>query len=194
MNRWIPVAVIVAAGVAGIATLMPPTSPPNTSPPPSTTSPPSQKDSAAVTSPAATNVSTAMDWPAAQAAYLAENAAKAGWQASASGLQYTVLKAGDGKGPRPAPGSEVTVHYEGRLIDGQVFDSSYARNEPATFPLSGVIRGWQEGVPLMRVGEVWEFAIPAALGYGSRGAGPIPPASALIFKIELLDAATPAAE
>jgi FKBP-type peptidyl-prolyl cis-trans isomerase len=186
MNRWIPVAAIVVAGVAGIATLIPPAPPA-----------PSEKDPAAVTPPAApatADASSAQDWPAAQAAYLAANVARPGWQASASGLQYTVLQSGDGKSPRPAPGSEVTVHYEGRLIDGQVFDSSYARNEPATFPLSGVIRGWQEGVPLMRVGEVWEFAIPAALGYGSRGAGPIPPGSALIFKIELLDAATPAAE
>lgn len=133
-----------------------------------------------------------MDWPTQQAAYLVDNLAKPGWQATASGLQYTVLAAGDGTKPRPAPGSEVTVHYEGRLTTGQVFDSSYRRGEPATFPLNGVIPGWQEGVPMMRVGETWEFAIPAELAYGARGAGPIPGGSTLIFKIELLDAKTPA--
>ena len=93
---------------------------------------------------------------------------------------------------KPAQGSEVTVHYEGTLIDGTVFDSSYARNEPATFPLSNVIRGWQEGVPMMKVGEVWNFAIPPGLGYGARNVGPIPANSVLLFKIELLKAPTPA--
>lgn len=133
-----------------------------------------------------------MDWPTQQATYLADNIKKPGWQATASGIQYTVLKAGDGTGPKPAPGSEVTVHYEGRLIDGRVFDSSYARNEPMTFPLSGVILGWQEGVPLMRVGETYEFLIPANLAYGDRSVSIIPGGSALIFKIELLAAKTPA--
>lgn len=134
----------------------------------------------------------APDWVATQQSFLTENAKKSGWKATQSGLQYTVLKPGDGKTPKPAVGSEVTVHYEGRLIDGRVFDSSYQRNEPATFPLSGVIMGWQEGVPLMRVGEVWEFAIPAALAYGDRDLGVIPPQSTLLFKIELLSAKTPA--
>jgi FKBP-type peptidyl-prolyl cis-trans isomerase len=132
------------------------------------------------------------DWASKQASFLVDNGKKAGWKTTPSGLQYTVLKPGDAKKPKPAPGSEVTVHYEGRLIDGKVFDSSYARNEPATFPLSGVIYGWQEGVPLMRVGEVFEFAIPAALGYGDRDLGDIPPNSALLFKVELLVARTPA--
>ena len=133
-----------------------------------------------------------MDWPAQQAAFLAENIKKPGWQATPSGIQYVVLKASDGTKPKPAPGSEVTVHYEGRLVNGEVFDSSYARNETISFPLDGVIQGWQEGVPMMRVGEVWEFAIPANLGYGSRGTGPIPGGSVLIFKIELFEAKTPA--
>jgi len=134
-----------------------------------------------------------MDWPTRQAAFLAENAAKPGWQSTASGIQYIVLQPAATPGPKPAPGSEVKVHYEGRLIDGKVFDSSYARGEPISFPLTGVIPGWQEGVPLMRVGETWEFAIPANLAYGERGAaGVIPPGSALIFKIELLEAKTPA--
>jgi FKBP-type peptidyl-prolyl cis-trans isomerase len=133
-----------------------------------------------------------MTWIEAQAAYMAENIKKPGWQATASGIQYIALKSGDGTTPKPAPGSEVKVHYEGKLIDGKVFDSSYARNEPISFPLNGVIRGWQEGVPLMRVGETWEFLIPAELAYGDGGVGPIPGGSALIFKIELLEAKTPA--
>lgn len=133
-----------------------------------------------------------VDWRTSQAEFLVENIKKPGWQATASGIQYTVLKAGDGKGAKPAPGSEVTVHYEGRLTNGEVFDSSYARNEPMTFPLNGVIIGWQEGVPLMRVGETFDFAIPANLAYGERGVGPIPGGSTLLFKIELLEAKTPA--
>lgn len=132
------------------------------------------------------------DWAAAQQAFLTDNAKKPGWKSTPSGLQYTVLKPGDGKTPKPAPGSEVTVHYEGKLINGEVFDSSYARNEPATFPLDGVIMGWQEGVPLMRVGEVFEFAIPAQLGYGQRALPSIPAGSVLIFKVQLLEAHTPA--
>ena len=133
-----------------------------------------------------------MDWPSQQAAFMAENIKKPGWQATPSGIQYIVLKAGDGTTPKPAPGSEVTVHYEGRLINGEIFDSSYARNEKISFPLDGVIQGWQEGVPMMRVREVWEFAIPANLGYGNRGTGGIPGGSVLIFKIELFEAKTPA--
>jgi FKBP-type peptidyl-prolyl cis-trans isomerase len=135
---------------------------------------------------------TQADWAAMQARFLAENAKKPGWKTTPSGLQYKKLADAKAPGPKPAPGSEVTVHYEGKLIDGQVFDSSYARNEPATFPLDGVIPGWGEGVPHMREGETFEFAIPAALAYGSRATGPIPPGSALIFKVELLKAMTPA--
>ena len=133
-----------------------------------------------------------MDWPAQQAAFLAENIKKPGWAATPSGIQYTVLKAGDGTTPKPAPGSEVTVHYEGKLINGEIFDSSYARNEKISFGLNQVIPGWQQGVPMMRVGEVWEFVIPSNLAYGDRGTGPIPGGSVLIFKIELLEAKTPA--
>src|SRR6202012_4100624 len=93
------------------------------------------------------------------------------WIATDSGLEYHMLKAADPPAPQPAPGSQVTVNYEGKLIDGTVFDSSYARNEPATFPLDGVIKGWGEGVPMMRLGEIWEFAIPARLAYGDRNVG-----------------------
>jgi FKBP-type peptidyl-prolyl cis-trans isomerase FkpA len=128
-----------------------------------------------------------------QGAFLTENLKKDGWKATESGLQYHVLTpATDAAAVKPAAGSEVTVNYEGKLIDGTVFDSSYARNEPATFPLSNVIRGWQEGVPMMKVGETWEFAIPPGLGYGDRNVGPIPASSVLVFKIELLKAPTAA--
>ncbi|MBL8631045.1 MAG: FKBP-type peptidyl-prolyl cis-trans isomerase [Rhodospirillaceae bacterium] len=132
-------------------------------------------------------------WVEQQAAFLEKNAKQPGWKSTPSGLQYIMLKPAAKPGAKPAPGSEVTVHYEGRLIDGKVFDSSYKRNEPISFPLNGVITGWQEAVPMMHEGEVWEFAIPAELGYGARGApGAIPGNSALIFKIELLKAHTPA--
>lgn len=119
--------------------------------------------------------------------FLTDNLKKPGWQASASGLQFQVpaTRAPESAG-QPNASSIVTVHYEGRLIDGTVFDSSYARNEPATFPLGNVISGWQEAVPMMRVGETWEFAIPANLAYGDRSPPPIPPGSTLLFKIELL--------
>jgi len=150
---------------------------------------PSETPTAQVNMPVAT---APADTANAQTAFLTENVKKPGWKATDSGLQYMVEKAGDPGAPHPAPGSEVTVNYEGRLIDGTIFDSSYARNEPATFPLSGVIQGWQEGVPMMRQGEIWEFAIPSKLAYGDRQVGPIPAGSTLLFKIELLNVKTPA--
>ena len=122
--------------------------------------------------------------------FLTENAKKPGWKTTASGLQYHVDKAVAGA-PKPAPGSVVTVHYEGKLTDGKIFDSSIERKEPATFPLGNVIKGWQEGVPMMGVGEAWTFAIPYDLAYGASGRPPvIPPAATLIFKIELISAQT----
>lgn len=95
----------------------------------------------------------------------------------------------DDSASSPASGDRVTVHYEGQLMDGQVFDSSYARNEPATFPSDRLIQGWVEALPLMRVGEAWTLFIPAELAYGERGTpgGPIGPNQALMFRLELLD-------
>ena len=116
--------------------------------------------------------------------FLKENAAREGVTTTASGLQYEVLVKGDG--PIPADTSEVEVHYEGSLMDGTVFDSSYERGEPISFPLNRVIAGWTEGVQLMPVGSTYMLYIPSELGYGSQGTGPIPPNSVLIFKIELL--------
>jgi FKBP-type peptidyl-prolyl cis-trans isomerase FklB len=101
-------------------------------------------------------------------------------------LQYEVLVAG--KGVQPTAESTVKVHYEGTLIDGTVFDSSYERGEPIEFPLNGVIKGWTEGLQLMSVGAKYKLYIPYELGYGERGAGQnIPPYSTLIFTVELLE-------
>lgn len=117
--------------------------------------------------------------------YLAANAKKDGVTVTASGLQYRVLTAGSGDAP--AATDTVRVHYEGRLISGDVFDSSYQRGEPVSFPLNGVIPGWSEGVQLMTPGAKYEFTIPSALAYGPSGTGPIPPNSVLVFDVELLE-------
>ena len=102
-----------------------------------------------------------------------------------SGLKYKVIKKGKGKSPKAT--DVVLVNYEGKLTDGKVFDSSYERGEPISFPLNRVIPGWTEGLQLMQEGAVYEFYIPYNLAYGERGAGPIPPKSDLIFKVELLE-------
>jgi len=118
--------------------------------------------------------------------FLAENAKKDGIVVLPSGLQYTVLREGNGRKPKAT--DRVKCHYEGTLIDGTVFDSSYRRGEPATFPLNGVIRGWTEGLQLMEEGAKYRFFIPFGLAYGSQGAGgSIPPYAALIFDVELIE-------
>ncbi|MFY9826560.1 MAG: FKBP-type peptidyl-prolyl cis-trans isomerase [Thermoanaerobaculia bacterium] len=125
-------------------------------------------------------------------AYLAKNKERPGVKTTASGLQYEVLT--EGTGPMPKPTDSVTVNYKGTLMDGSVFDSSYDRKEPVTFVLNQVIPGWTEGVQLMKVGSKYKFYIPSALGYGERGAGnTIGPNSPLIFEVELLSIAPPAA-
>ena len=104
-----------------------------------------------------------------------------------SGLQYTILKEGFGT-ESPNSNSIVTVHYVGKLSNGVEFDSSYSRNQPASFPVNGVIPGWTEALQLMREGDKWELTIPPELGYGTQGAGnTIPPNSTLIFEVELLE-------
>lgn len=119
------------------------------------------------------------------AAFLTENAKKPGVKATATGLQYQVIS--EGKGARPVATDTVKVHYEGKLLDGTVFDSSIKRNEPATFRLNQVIAGWTEGLQLMTVGSKYIFTIPAALAYGEQRTGPIPPNSVLVFEVQLLD-------
>ncbi|MFW5426753.1 MAG: FKBP-type peptidyl-prolyl cis-trans isomerase [Methylophagaceae bacterium] len=120
-------------------------------------------------------------------AYMDENAKKDGVVTTASGLQYLIVKEGDGA--KPTAEDKVIAHYKGTLLDGTVFDSSYDRGEPATFPVNGVIQGWQEVLPMMKEGGKWEVVIPANLAYGPRGAGPnspIGPNETLKFEIELI--------
>ncbi|MBA3707699.1 MAG: FKBP-type peptidyl-prolyl cis-trans isomerase [Planctomycetes bacterium] len=117
--------------------------------------------------------------------HLDANKAKPGVTTLPSGLQYRVLKAGAGKQPKRS--DSVSVHYRGKLIDGTVFDSSFERGQPATFPVTGVIAGWVEALQLMKEGASWELTIPSELAYGARGAGGvIPPHATLIFEVELL--------
>ena len=117
--------------------------------------------------------------------FLEANAKKEGVVTTKSGLQYQVLREGTGRSPKAT--DKVRCHYEGTLINGTVFDSSYKRGEPADFPLNGVIPGWTEGVQLMKEGAKYRFFIPYLLGYGERGAGSsIPPYSTLIFDVELV--------
>ena len=119
-------------------------------------------------------------------AYLAENAKKEGVVTLPNGLQYQVIKEGNGR--RPKATDKVKCHYEGMLVDGTLFDSSIQRGEPATFPLNGVIKGWTEGLQLMQEGAKYRFFIPYHLGYGENGAGAsIPPFAALVFDVELIE-------
>ena len=118
--------------------------------------------------------------------YLTSNATNEGVVTTDSGLQYEVLRAGDG--PQPSATDQVRIHYRGTLIDGTEFDSSYARDEPATFGVGGVIAGFAEGLQLMNVGSHYRLVIPSELGYGPQGAGgTIGPNATLIFEIELLE-------
>ena len=118
-------------------------------------------------------------------AFQAEYSQHQGAVATASGLQYRIIEAGEGRSPGPA--DTVVVHYVGQLIDGTEFDSSKGRGAPATFSLSGIIPGWQEALQLMREGDVWEVVIPSELAYGAQGAGAsIGPNETLVFEIELI--------
>ncbi len=121
-------------------------------------------------------------------AYLAQNKTKPGVVTLADGLQYKIIKAGEGNSPTDS--DTVTVNYTGTFIDGKVFDSSYAHGKPVSFPVNQVIPGWTEALKLMKPGAVWELAIPPALAYGTSGAGPIGPNETLLFKVELI-AVTP---
>jgi FKBP-type peptidyl-prolyl cis-trans isomerase len=125
-------------------------------------------------------------------AFLAKNKAEKGVITTASGLQYMIVQEGTGKSPLAT--DQVTAHYVGTLLDGTEFDNSVKRGQPITFPVNGVIPGWQELLPLMKVGQKVKCWIPPALGYGARSAGRIPSNSMLIFEIELIDVKAPVAE
>ena len=118
--------------------------------------------------------------------FLAENKKREGVQVTESGLQYEILE--EGSGPIPSAEDEVKVHYHGTLINGEVFDSSVEKGEPISFPVNGVIQGWQEALQMMPVGSKWKLYIPYDIAYGSRGAGStIKPFSTLIFEVTLLE-------
>lgn len=126
---------------------------------------------------------TAALQPAAD--FLAANAKAPGVQTLPSGLQYKVTTAGPA-GPSPKPGDVIKVHYEGKLTNGQVFDSSFERGKPALMPLDSLIPAWMDAIPRMHVGDEWTLYVPPSLGYGAEGAGPIPPNAVLIFRVKLL--------
>jgi FKBP-type peptidyl-prolyl cis-trans isomerase FklB len=122
----------------------------------------------------------------AQNKFFGENLKKEGVKQTDSGLQYEVVKAGEGDSPKAE--SKVSVHYHGMFLDGKVFDSSVNRGEPVSFPVNGVIQGWQEALQMMKPGAKWKLYIPSDLAYGSRGAGnAIPPHTPLMFDVELLE-------
>jgi peptidylprolyl isomerase/FKBP-type peptidyl-prolyl cis-trans isomerase FklB len=127
------------------------------------------------------------DVAAAGKTFLAQNAHAPGVVTTASGLQYRVLHSGPATGLRPKLADEVKVNYEGKLIDGEVFDSSYQRGAPVAMTVRELVPGWREALQLMRPGDEWLLYLPAKLGYGDKGAGPIPPGAVLVFKLELID-------
>jgi FKBP-type peptidyl-prolyl cis-trans isomerase FklB len=122
---------------------------------------------------------------AAAVAFLAKNGKEKGVVTTASGLQYKVVTPGDAKAAAPTSTSEVTVHYRGKLLDGTEFDSSYGRGTPASFPVNGVIKGWQEALVLMKPGAKWQLWVPPELAYDMNSRPPIPPGSLLSFEVEL---------
>ena len=122
----------------------------------------------------------------AASGFLARTAKEPGVQVLPDGLEYKVVRSGPSNGPRPATGDDVRVNYEGTLIDGTVFDSSYTRGQPAVFTVGEVVPAWNEALQLMRPGDVWYLYVPPKLGYGSEAQGPIPGNSVMVFKIELI--------
>ncbi len=119
-------------------------------------------------------------------AFMAQNALAEGVHTLPSGVQYKILKSGPAAGPQPTPDDLVKVDYEGKLLSGVVFDSSYASGKPVTFQLKKLIRGWIDALQLMRPGDQWVLYVPPSQGYGDEQSGPIPPNSVLVFRLELL--------
>lgn len=134
----------------------------------------------AVTAAGASRAST----PAEAAAFLKQKATESGVVTLPSGLEYKVISSGDATGAHPTATNSVMVNYIGKLSDGAIFDETH--DQIVTLPLGSVIKGWTEGLQLMRPGDIWTFYIPPSLGYGAKGAGPIPPNEALTFRIELV--------
>jgi FKBP-type peptidyl-prolyl cis-trans isomerase len=129
--------------------------------------------------------------PAAPAAgspadFMAKTGKEPGVVTLPSGLAYKVVASGPAGGPSPKPGDVIKVHYEGKLVTGQVFDSSFARGKPVLMPLEGLVAAWMEALPKMKVGDEWTLYVPPQLGYGPDGQGPIPPNAVLIFRVKLL--------
>ena len=126
---------------------------------------------------------------AESAAFMKQNASEEGVQTLPSGLQYKIVRSGPATGLKPGPQDEVKVHYEGKLLSGKIFDSSYDRGQPAAMPLPALIPAWKEALQLMRPGDEWILYVPPEMGYGEEGAGggEIPGNSVLIFRIELID-------
>lgn len=120
-------------------------------------------------------------------AFMAKNAKEPGVVTLPEGLQYKVVRSGPNGGMHPTRADEVKVHYEGKLIDGTVFDSSYERGAPASFPLDGLVPAWVIALQRMKAGDEWMLYVPPALGYGAQDKGPIPGNSVMIFRIELID-------
>jgi peptidylprolyl isomerase/FKBP-type peptidyl-prolyl cis-trans isomerase FklB len=118
--------------------------------------------------------------------FMAANAKLPGVVTTPSGLEYKIVTSGPAAGPHPRLSDEVKVNYEGKLVGGQIFDSSFQRGEPADFPLDGLVQGWIEALQLMRPGDEWILYVPPSLGYGDEDKGVIPPNSVLIFRIQLL--------
>ena len=127
------------------------------------------------------------DQSAASKAFMAKNAKEPGVVTLPDGLQYKIVTSGPATGLKPHIADEVKVNYEGKLVDGTVFDSSFDRGQPADMPLRGLVKAWQEALQLMRPGDEWILYVPPELGYGPEGQGPIPPNAVLIFRIQLID-------
>ncbi|WP_419253381.1 FKBP-type peptidyl-prolyl cis-trans isomerase [Caulobacter sp. ErkDOM-YI] len=120
-------------------------------------------------------------------AFMAKNAKEPGVVTLPEGLQYKIVRSGPNGGMHPTRADEVKVHYEGKLIDGTIFDSSYERGAPASFPLDGLVPAWVIALQRMKAGDEWMLYVPPALGYGAQDKGPIPGNSVMIFRIELID-------
>jgi peptidylprolyl isomerase/FKBP-type peptidyl-prolyl cis-trans isomerase FklB len=131
--------------------------------------------------------STPVATAAEQQAFLDKNAKAEGIKVLPSGLQYKVVRSGPPTGPQPTLDDEVKLHYEGTLINGTVFDSSYERGAPVVMRPRDLVKAWQEALPMMRPGDEWYLYVPPALGYGDEPAGQIPPGSVLVFRLEVLD-------